>query len=53
MAASVAGLLQHAGQVHRQGRLSDAEQLYRAALAEQPKNFDALNLLGVLKMQQG
>jgi tetratricopeptide (TPR) repeat protein len=33
--------------------LDDAEALYRQALARQPKNFDALHLLGVLVHQRG
>src|SRR4051794_2396312 len=52
MAASVVALLQEATQLHRQGRLADAERCYRAALARDPKSFDALYLLGMLTMQQ-
>lgn len=44
--------MREAAQMHRQGRLPDAERLYRAALAQDPKNFDATYLLGMLKMQQ-
>jgi protein O-GlcNAc transferase len=39
--------------LHRQGRLAEAERLYRAALAAQPRQFEALHFLGVLKLQQG
>ena len=53
MAPSVAMLIQEATQLHRQGRLPDAERLYRAVLAQQPKSFEALYMLGLLKMQQG
>jgi tetratricopeptide (TPR) repeat protein len=53
MATSVAELLRQGVELHRQGRLADAERRYRAALAQQPRNFDALHLLGRLKMQQG
>jgi protein O-GlcNAc transferase len=45
--------LEQAVQYHRQGRLHDAERLYRDALRESPRDFDALHLLGVLKLQQG
>ncbi len=46
-------LIQDAMRLHQQGRLTDAELLYRAALKQQPENFDALHWLGVLKSQQG
>jgi len=39
--------------LHQQGQLSDAERLYRSALAQQPTNFDGLYLLGLLTMQKG
>lgn len=38
--------------MYGQGRLPDADRLYRAVLARDPKNFDALYLLGMLTMQQ-
>ncbi|ABC36978.1 tetratricopeptide repeat protein [Burkholderia thailandensis] len=38
---------------HRAGRLDDAEHGYRAALATNPANADALHLFGVLRHQQG
>jgi tetratricopeptide (TPR) repeat protein len=53
MAASAQALLQSAVQLHRQGKLTEAEQLYRVALAQEPKNFNALHFLGVVLMQQG
>lgn len=37
--------------LHQQGKLSDAEALYREVLAETPAHADALHLLGVLKAQ--
>jgi protein O-GlcNAc transferase len=46
-------MIQAALNFHRQGRLSDAERLYRGVLAQDPGQFDALHLLGVLKLQQG
>ena len=37
--------------LHRQGRLEAAAALYRAVLAEQPENFEALHLLGTAALQ--
>ncbi|WP_157056024.1 tetratricopeptide repeat protein [Candidatus Burkholderia verschuerenii] len=38
---------------HRDGRLTDAERDYCAALAAEPRHVDALHYLGVLRHQQG
>ncbi|KDR28668.1 MULTISPECIES: tetratricopeptide repeat protein [Caballeronia] len=38
---------------HRDGRLTDAERDYQAALAAEPHHVDALHYLGVLRHQQG
>jgi predicted O-linked N-acetylglucosamine transferase (SPINDLY family) len=38
---------------HRAGRLTEAEQIYRQILIDQPAHFDSLNLLGVLHHQRG
>ena len=38
--------------LHRQGRLAEAETMYRAIIAAQPDHFDALHLLGVMRAQQ-
>ncbi|MDB5782968.1 tetratricopeptide repeat protein [Caballeronia mineralivorans] len=38
---------------HRDGRLTEAERDYQAALAAEPSHVDALHLLGVLRHQQG
>jgi len=38
--------------LHRQGNLAAAEQVYRSVLAAQPNHFEALHLLGVLRVQQ-
>jgi protein O-GlcNAc transferase len=46
-------MIQRAMSFHREGRLADAEPLYRAALAKKPRQFQALHFLGVLKLQQG
>ncbi|MGB8839902.1 MAG: tetratricopeptide repeat protein [Aliidongia sp.] len=45
-------LLQQALALHQQGRLSQAELLYKKILKRVPNQFDALNLLGVLACQQ-
>ena len=49
----MAQTVQQALALRRQGRLAEAERLYRAALAAQPRQFEALHFLGVLKLQQG
>jgi protein O-GlcNAc transferase len=38
---------------HRQGRLDEAEAIYRAVLARDPDHFDCLHLLGVVNRQRG
>jgi predicted O-linked N-acetylglucosamine transferase (SPINDLY family) len=38
--------------LHQQGRLAEAERLYRDLLRAQPRDFEALHMLGVLKLQQ-
>jgi predicted O-linked N-acetylglucosamine transferase (SPINDLY family) len=45
--------LEQAVKFHQQGQLGDAERLYREVLRTSPRDFDALHLLGVLKLQQG
>jgi protein O-GlcNAc transferase len=45
--------LQQAFGLHRQGRLGEAEQLYREILARAPEQPDALLFLGVLETQRG
>lgn len=42
-----------ATQLHQQGRLDEAETLYRQILALDPRVFPALYLLGMLRLQQG
>ena len=46
-------MLQDALAHHQAGRLREAEALYRAILAAEPGNADALHLLGVARHQQG
>jgi thioredoxin-like negative regulator of GroEL len=45
--------IEQAIELHRQGRLNDAERRYREVLRASPRDFDALHMLGVLKLQQG
>ncbi len=45
--------LQKAISSHQQGALHDAEALYRKILLDQPDQFDALHLLGVIARQHG
>jgi tetratricopeptide (TPR) repeat protein len=44
---------QRAVALHQQGKLEQAERLYRAALAAQPSHFEALYWCGMLFYQQG
>jgi|SRR5580704_7909625 tetratricopeptide (TPR) repeat protein len=39
--------------LHRRGQLREAEKIYARVLKAMPDNFDALNLLGGVKLQQG
>ena len=48
---SVAADIARATELHRNGRLAEAEPLYRAVLQAVPDHFDALHLLGVLEGQ--
>lgn len=51
--APVPQLLREALAHHQAGRLGDAERLYRQVLAAEPRQADALHLLGVLSHQVG
>lgn len=44
---------QQAIELHHRGQLADAERLYAAVLAAPPNHFDALQMLGVIKMGRG
>lgn len=44
--------VRRAFRLHQEGRLEDAERLYREALANNPKDANALHLFGVLKGQR-
>jgi tetratricopeptide (TPR) repeat protein len=46
-------MLKESIDLHRQGRFDEAEQSYRARLAEHPDDADALHLLGMLRYQRG
>lgn len=50
---SVARLLQQGQAHHQQGQLALATARYREVIARQPRNFDALHLLGLLSLQAG
>jgi predicted O-linked N-acetylglucosamine transferase (SPINDLY family) len=39
--------------LHRTGRIAEAEAVYRSVLARDPRQFDALHLLGLIRYQQG
>lgn len=49
----VARVLQQAIEMHRKGDLGAAEAGYAEILADDPHQFDALHLLGVVRSQQG
>jgi tetratricopeptide (TPR) repeat protein len=49
----LAALVDQGRSLHHQGRLAEAKAVCTHVLARQPKNFDALNLLGVLNAQEG
>jgi len=50
---STAQALQQAVALHRRGRLEDAARLYEAVLQAEPKQFDALHFLGLIRFRQG
>ncbi|HEX3484632.1 MAG TPA: tetratricopeptide repeat protein [Micropepsaceae bacterium] len=52
-AFDLASRLREAIALHRQGRLTEAERLYRDCLVRKPDQPDALHFLGVLEGQQG
>jgi|SRR5579883_1620313 len=45
---NTAEALARGAELHRAGRLAEAEALYRAVLAQEPRNADALHLLGLI-----
>ena len=52
-ALNVPQALAQAVELHRQGRLADAERLYAEVLAVRPDQFDALHNLSVIKLARG
>jgi predicted O-linked N-acetylglucosamine transferase (SPINDLY family) len=42
---------EQASALHQQGKLADAERIYREILRQQPNHFGALHLLGVIALQ--
>jgi len=50
---SVAETLQRALTHHQQGMLGEAERIYRSVIRVDPKQADALHLLGVVQQQRG
>jgi protein O-GlcNAc transferase len=45
--------VQQALELHHQGRVAEAEPLYAAVLAVRPDHFDALQMLGLIKLSRG
>jgi predicted TPR repeat methyltransferase len=52
-AETASDLLGQAVRLHQQGRLDQAQALYRRVLEASPRQFDALHLLGVIERQRG
>jgi len=53
MAKQSRSLLDEAIRLHQGGELVEAARCYQRILRTQPRNFDALHLLGVVRTQQG
>lgn len=51
--SSAGSLLSRAFDLHRQGRLTQAEDAYRRLLHAHPAHFDAIHMLGVIAYQRG
>jgi len=51
-AATLQAQFQQALTLHQQGRLANAEAIYKAVLKVHPQHFDALHLLGVIELQR-
>jgi len=52
-AAAIAAQFERAVAHHQRGELAQAEAAYREILAHTPWHFDALHLLGIVRMQRG
>lgn len=46
-------LFQRGFELHKQGQLDVANQIYQQVLSQEPRHFDALHLSGVIRAQQG
>ena len=53
MELTVDQALRHGVEVHKEGKLQDAERIYRAILRAQPNHPDANHNLGVLAVLVG
>src|SRR5262245_25609939 len=53
MGTGVQETIGRAIELHQQGKLIDAERVYRDVLRVAPRSFEALHGLGILKAQQG
>jgi tetratricopeptide (TPR) repeat protein len=51
--SSTETLVQQAISLHQQGNLAGAETIYKKALELDPKDFDALHMLGIVNAQRG
>jgi protein O-GlcNAc transferase len=49
----VARTLERALQLHHQGRFAEADGLYSSILAVRPDHFDAMQMLGLVKLRRG
>jgi predicted O-linked N-acetylglucosamine transferase (SPINDLY family) len=45
--------IEHGISLHQQGRMAEAEAVYRSILARDPRHFDALHMLGLIRFQNG
>jgi Flp pilus assembly protein TadD len=50
-AAALQGKFNQGVALQQQGKLADAERIYREVLRERPDHFGALHLLGVISLQ--
>ena len=50
-AASIQDKFRQGVALHQQGRFAEAKQIYRDVLAQDPKSFEAMHLLGVIALQ--
>ncbi|HEY7130392.1 MAG TPA: tetratricopeptide repeat protein, partial [Nitrospira sp.] len=52
-ATGLAHVFARAAAFHAQGRLREAEQLYENVLAAEPRHFESLYRLGLIRLHQG